>query len=200
MRVLKRIPWLYGLGMGLAALAFWGTRAGADVTSDRPGSIVIWPKVIADGTRDTLITLTNTSNSTAFAHCEYTQGTGVCSLSPDFCSLTSSNSCPEITGGGPNLCVISCELRDFDVILTRQQPTMWRVSTGRRQNLLLGSGDECTTDPSLPPVQNCPGLFEGGLVPPAPGQANDPSEFGGFRGELRCFETSSDGSPLGATR
>lgn len=204
MRVLKRIPWLYGLGMGLAALAFWGTRAGADVTSDRPGSIVIWPKVIADGTRDTIITLTNTSNSTAYAHCEYTQGTGVCSLSPDFCSLTTSNSCPEIPGGGPNNCVILCNTRDFNVTLTHQQPTMWRVSTGRREDLLLGSGTECTTDPSLPPVQNCPGLFmasgadQPNLVPPAPGQANDPSEFGGFRGELRCFETMVDGSPSGA--
>jgi hypothetical protein len=204
MRVLKRIPWLYGLGMGLAALTLWGTRAGADVTSDRPGSIVIWPKVIADGTRDTIITLTNTSNSTVFAHCEYVQGTGVCSLSPDFCSLTSSNSCPPIPGAGPNLCVIDCSLRDFDITLTRQQPTMWRVSTGRRENLLLGSGDTCTTDPSVPPEQNCPGLFNGssavvpGAVPPAPGQANNSSEFGGFRGELRCVQTDNvTGAPLG---
>jgi len=79
------------------------------------------------------------------------------------------------------------------------------VSTGRRENLLLGSGDTCTTDPSVPPEQNCPGLFNGsstvvpGAVPPAPGQANNSSEFGGFRGELRCIQTDNvTGAPLGA--
>ena len=148
MRVQKRIPWVWSLGVGLAAMALCGTRAGADVSSDRPGSIVIWPKVVADGTRDTLITLTNTSNSMAYAHCEYTQGTGVCSLTPQFCSLTTSNSCPEIPNGPPNLCVIDCDSHNFDVVLTRQQPTMWRVSTGRFEFLLGGSGTACTTYPT----------------------------------------------------
>jgi hypothetical protein len=188
--------------MGLMALTLWGTRAGADVTSDRPGSIVIWPKVIADGTRDTIIELTNTGNSTAYAHCWYTQGTGVCSLTPDFCSLTTSNSCPPITGGPPNTCIVNCETRDFDVVLTHQQPTFWRVSTGRFEDLLSGSGTSCTTFPTTPPSQSCPGIFQGnstvspGAVPPAPFQANSPADFGGFRGELRCIETASDGSPF----
>ncbi len=202
MGVQKRIPWLYGLGLGLMALTLWGARAGADVTSDRPGSIVIWPKVIADGTRDTIIALTNTGNSTAYAHCWYTQGTGVCSLTPDFCSLTTSNSCPPVTGGPPNTCIINCETRDFDVVLTHQQPTFWRVSTGRFEDLLSGSGTACTTFATTPPSQSCPGLFQGdslvtpGAVPPAPFQANSPANFGGFRGELRCVETASDGSPF----
>ena len=68
MRVQKRNPWLYSLGLVLAAMALSGTQAGADVTSDRPGSVIIWPKVIADGTRDTVITLTNTRNEQAQAH------------------------------------------------------------------------------------------------------------------------------------
>ena len=71
MRVQKRSPWLNSLGVVLTAMALWGTQASADVSSDKPGSVVIWPKVIADGTRDTLIQLTNTRNETAYAHCEY---------------------------------------------------------------------------------------------------------------------------------
>jgi hypothetical protein len=202
MRVQKRIPWLCSLGVGLAALALSGTRAGADVSSDRPGSIVIWPKVVADGTRDTIIALTNTSNTMAYAHCEYTEGTGHCSLTTDFCNLPTSDSCPTVPGGQPNICVFDflgdppqpCASRDFDVILTRQQPTFWRVSTGRFEDLLSGSGTACTTFPGTPPTQSCPGLFESGSVIPAPGQANNSSQIGGFRGELRCFQTAVDGS------
>jgi hypothetical protein len=68
MRVQKRIPWLVSLGAVLAAMALGTTQAQADVISDRPGSVVIWPKVIADGKRDNLIALTNTSNLQAYEH------------------------------------------------------------------------------------------------------------------------------------
>ena len=54
MGVSKRNPWLSGLGVLLAVLAGYVGQVRADVTSDTPGSIVIFPKVIADGTRDTL--------------------------------------------------------------------------------------------------------------------------------------------------
>src|SRR5262245_54210394 len=86
MGVQKRIPWLSSLGVVLAAVALLGSRAGADVTSDRPGSIVIWPKVIADGTRDTLITLTNTNTMPVDALCEYILGTGTCQFTSSYCS------------------------------------------------------------------------------------------------------------------
>lgn len=39
------------------------TRPAANPPDDRSGSIVIFPKVIADGTRDTVIQITNTSKS-----------------------------------------------------------------------------------------------------------------------------------------
>src|SRR5262245_26632805 len=108
MRVQKRIPWLMSLGAVLADMALGTKQDQADVISDRPGSVVIWPKVIADGTRDTLIALTNTSNLQAFAHCEYIVGTGTCSLifpgepSARYCSLINGGGCPEIPGGPPN--------------------------------------------------------------------------------------------------
>jgi len=204
MGVQKRIPWLFSLGVVLAAMALWGTRAGADVVSDRPGSVVIWPKVIADGTRDTIIKLTNTSNLQVQAHCEYILGTGTCSLTPQYCSRLpafangGSPDCTQIPGAPANQCNITWLTNDFDVILTRQQPTFWRVSTGRVEDLTLPANAQCITfDDNGTLRQKCPGLFPIGMVPPAPAaaligtDADDPT----FRGELRCIQVNEDGSP-----
>lgn len=104
MGVPKRNPWLSSLGVLFAVLAVYIGQARADVTSDTPGSIVIYPKVIADGTRDTLIQLTNTSNVGTSVHCFYFDG----------------------TSDPP------CQNDDFFLDLTPQQPVFWRASTGRR--------------------------------------------------------------------
>ena len=192
MRVQKRSPWLNGLGVVLAAMALCGARAEAGVSSDKPGSIVIWPKVIADGTRDTLITLTNTRNEQAYAHCEYTQALGLCSITGDFCDPQatvpgSPGICSPVTG---NVCESQWRTADFDVVLTRQQPTIWRVSTGRIFDPFLAADGACTDIPGVPLRQSCPGLFLVGQVPPATDQP--------VRGELRCFQVAPDGSPLPA--
>lgn len=192
MRVQKRSPWLTGLGVVLTAMALWGAQAQAEVSSDKPGSVVMWPKVIADGTRDTLITLTNTRNETAYAHCEYVQSLGLCSITGDFCDPQatvpgSPGICPPVTG---NVCEDQWQTQNFDVVLTRQQPTIWRVSTGRIYDPFLLTDGICTTTMGIPPRQSCPGLFLIGQVPPAPDQP--------FRGELRCFQVASDGTPLPA--
>lgn len=190
MRVQKRNPWLVGLGLVLAAMALSGTRAGADVTSDRPGSIVIWPKVIADGTRDTIITLSNTRNETAYAHCVYINAIGICRTSGALCTLPSEEAvanAPSCPGGPTDICDLGCQADDFDVILTRQQPTVWRVSTGRVDDPLAAPDGACDIVPgSDPELQTCPGFFLVGRVRP-PVQP--------FRGELRCIQVAGDGSP-----
>ena len=192
MRVQKRSPWLNGLGVVLAAMALWGTQANAAVSSDKPGSVVLWPKVIADGTRDTLITLTNTRNEQAYAHCEYVQSLGLCAVTGSFCSV------PNAAPGSPgacepvpnNVCTQQWQSADFDVALTRQQPTIWRVSTGRVDNPFLPADGECDLVPPINPGdalrQSCPGLFLIGQVPPAPDQP--------FRGSLTCIQVNVDGS------
>src|SRR5258706_14271580 len=114
MRVVKRNPWLAGLGALLAMLTLSVGTATADTSADRGGSIIVFPKVISDGTRDTLIQISNLNNSVVFAHCMYLDAS------------------PEIPGlpvgpGNPR----RCQERDFAITLTRQQPTVWRVSTGR---------------------------------------------------------------------
>jgi len=173
MRGLKRNPWLFGRGVLLAILVVYGGHARADVFTDQSGSIVVFPKVIADGTRDTIIMLTNTANMPAQAHCFYVNALGFCNTtvnlscrpgSAGFCSGTipstmsngasngaSSLSC-ESTADCPlgETCVPVCpagetcvpvwEETDFDLFLTGQQPTQWRVSTGRVTDIF---GEAC---------------------------------------------------------
>ncbi len=81
--------------------------ARADVTTERPGSILIFPKVVSDGTRDTIIQVTNTSNSLDTARCFYLDGEKGRSGQP-LCSET-----------------------DFVITLTKQQPTTWLAGSGR---------------------------------------------------------------------
>lgn len=200
MRLLERNPRLSGLVVGLAVLALAGVRAEAQlkVSSTDPGSIVVFPKVIADGTRDTIIALTNTSNMMAYVHCEATNGIGRCSGSPDpenqiyYCNA--DEDCLDVTdpAGNPienvGPCERVCQPEDFEFALTIQQPTFWRVSTGRVQDPNLASGNSCS------PVgnsQSCPGFF----LSPADNQgagANVPGQDA-FRGEIRCFQVGVDG-------
>ena len=117
MGVSTRKAWVIGLGVLLVAVTFCSgaarrATAALQVSSDNPGSIVVFPKVISNGTRDTVITLTNTSNQYLFVHCWYV-----------------NTRCPE----GESCCKV-----DFDVELTPRQPTWWRVSEGRN----IDSGKE----------------------------------------------------------
>jgi hypothetical protein len=187
-------------------MALWGTQAQAQVSSDKPGSVVLWPKVIADGTRDTLITLTNTRNEQAYAHCEYVQAISICSASGAYCSLPSDQNVPPYfltppapgspgacPGGSADVCQQTWQAADFDVVLTRQQPTIWRVSTGRQDNPFLPADGRCDLiddpNPLVADSQSCPGLF---LI------GNVPTSGVPFRGSLTCVQVSMDGSLLGA--
>jgi len=180
MRVLKRNPWLTGLGTVLSLLGLlWGS-ARAAATTDQPASVLFFPKVIADGTRDTLIQITNTSNSPVQAHCEYINATGLCSASGAVCSLSSD--CP----AGQFCTDVLWQAGDFFIGLTRQQPTMWRVSTGRSQNFLLSNPPIGACDPT--DSKSCPGISFT-QIPPPPG--------GAFRGQLICYEVDDSDVPTG---
>lgn len=203
MRVQKRSPWLASLAIGLAGLALFVGRANADIAIDRGGSATIFPKVVADGERDTLITLSNTSNMPLMAHCAYVQGAGICERSEEVILCQSNQDCPIVTGQN-NLCVQNWDKIDFDIFLTTKQPTMWRVSTGRQFDPTASFDREkspeyrakCTSDGEGKQV--CPGFFFTsaleagggtglGQVPSPPGTPN-------FRGELKCVQVAEDGS------
>jgi len=68
----------------------------------------------------------------------------------------------------------TCRITDFAITLTKQQPTHWRASTGRRVNLL----DEFASDGAG---------IDPGTVPAVPE---------GFAGALICVEVNMDGQPV----
>ncbi len=137
---------LVAAAVGFLAMA---GAAVADVTTEQPGSIVIWPKVVWDGSRDTIIEFTNTGPFMVHARCFYING----------------------AGGG-------CSETDFDVWLTRQQPTHWVASQGRTTGWMDPFGsDGAGIDP--------------GHIPPVPL---------GFTGELKCIEVDDQGLPMSTNK
>jgi len=135
------------------------------VRTERSGSIVVFPKVIVDASNgiDTIIQITNTSNSVVQAHCFYVNG-----------GLTDPSAPP-----GPTNPPLWQEV-DFDIRLTRQQPTYWKVSEGRPVNPL---DDPCNR--SKPDCFNAG--FDPGRVPPV---------VPNFTGELKCVQVDQSGAPL----
>ncbi len=177
---MRRQRGLVGL-MGLAAVAgaaILAQPAVARVTTEQSASILVFPKVIADGTRDTVIQITNTSNNMRHAHCFYTNGA------------------PTVQGlpVGPLNPPLWTEI-DFDIWLTKQQPTHWVVSTGRRDSIeatcrgaATNPGLNCNpTDSGTPNADCCDAGFDPGRVPPV---------VPDFTGELKCIEVDGSGFPV----
>ncbi len=148
---------LWGLCGVLAGAFVFASTARAEVTSDLSGSILVYPKVLWTGLdgRDTVIQLSNTSNNVVHAHCFYVDAREV--------------------SGRP-----LWQVTDFRLILTKQQPTHWVVSEGRRVN----------------PFDSFPGPqldiggagLDPGAIPPVPA---------GFQGELKCVQADPSGTPFG---
>lgn len=168
--------------VGLMAAALVGLVVGgaqAQVTTERSSSILVFPKVISDGTRDTVIQITNTSNSMVHAHCFYVNG-----------ALTFPDLPP-----GPINPPLWTEI-DFDIWLTKQQPTHWVVSKGR----LVNAADYPCSNTAQKNGAATPGGFPGdgfygcndaGLDP---GRVPPVVEY--FTGELKCIEVDPSGAPL----
>lgn len=190
---MRRQRGLVGL-TGLATLVGLGLIAnpavaqpGTVVTTEQSASILVFPKVIADGIRDTIIQITNTSNDMRQAHCFYVDGAPTNPLLPPG-SLN------------PPL----CQETDFDIWLTRQQPTHWVVSTGRWSNPAVAQcgGTPPVTCCALKNAGACPGTTEtsGGKVDPACCDAGlnlsaIPPVAPDFTGELKCIEVDASGAP-----
>ncbi len=160
--------------VGLVTAALVGVVVGgaqAQVTVNPPtteqgAAILIFPKVIADGTRDTIIQITNTGNSMEWVHCFYVNGAPTFPTLPPN-PLTNPPQCGEV---------------DFDFVLTKQQPTHWVVSRGRTETASLFA------EPCSPTHQYCndAGLFSG-QIPPV---------IQPFTGELKCIEVDMTGHPV----
>jgi hypothetical protein len=151
----------------ILALVVAASTVRADVTTERSGSILVFPKVISDAPAiDTIIQISNTSNSMVYARCLYVNG-----ALPNPTAPPSSANSPQ------------CQEVDFDIFLTKQQPTHWVVSTGRPVSSTAPSDQQC--DPTF---RDCNGA---GLDP-----SRIPPVSDNFTGELKCIEVDSSGAPL----
>jgi hypothetical protein len=149
--------------LGVVAILGLCSVAWADVTTERSGSILVFPKILANGTRDTVIQISNTSNSLVRAHCFYVN------------AALADPTLPQ----GPLNQPLWLEV-DFDIVLTKQQPTYWVVSEGR----VVDPSD----DPCGPMDPECPNAgFDPGRIPPV---------VPDFVGELKCVEVDDSGAPL----
>jgi hypothetical protein len=192
MRGLKRSPWLFGLGVLLAVLVVYGGYARAEVTTDQSASMIIFPKVIVDGTRDTYIQIANTDNMAANAECVYTNTAGTCSVTTtQTCRINSD--CP--TGPPAEVCLHQCTQTNFTIFLTGQQPTFWGAAEGR-SNFDVYPG----FSPGLvKPLATC----IGGATNGNPCAFDDDCDGGTcssgpdpFIGELKCFTIDQSGVPI----
>ncbi len=167
MRTVKWSALLSGFCGVAVALGGLTSSAHAIVTTERGASILAFPKVLATEAADTIIQIANTSNNMVHARCFYV------------------NAAPD-SFGQPQW-----QVTDFNIWLTKQQPTSWTASSGRFINLT----DNCEPVSSGPLV----GLFEPsedcaqagldpGAIPPLPE---------GFTGELKCVEVDVSGNPMG---
>jgi hypothetical protein len=144
----------------------------AESTTERSASILIFPKVVYDSSRDTAIQISNTSNSMVHAHCFYVDATPLCLGSGDCLSGTCTGECKP-----------QWQEVDFDIWLTKQQPTHWAVSVGRFAN------------PFDQPCNRNLGNYECDGAGLDPGRVPPVSSFP-FQGELRCIETDQSGAPI----
>jgi hypothetical protein len=156
----KRCVW--GLCGVLASVLIVAATARAEVSTDLSGTVLVYPKVMYTEGRDTVIQIANTSNLTVHVWCFYVNGE------------------PEVPGlPGPSN-PRRCQVTDFQLWLSRQQPTHWVASQGRMVNPL----DSCFNDPN----GNCDGAgIDPGAIPPVPE---------GFEGELKCVQVDTGGTPF----
>jgi hypothetical protein len=149
---------LCGFAVVLGGVAI---SARADVTTEQGASVLIFPKVRADGTFDTVIQIANLSNNMVHARCFYVNAT----LQDTSCH------CPCTVPSAT--CVPLCQETDFEIWLTKQQPTHWSVTDGRNFTPYPTFGQDSSG-------------FAPGHVPPV----------SDFVGELKCIEVDPSGAPI----
>lgn len=185
-------------GIIVAGGVFAGVHAvRADVASDEPAAILVFPKIVVDISMpqiappnriDTLIRVSNTSDTPITMQCFYVNATPLCTNGTGSC-VSSPVTCTPITA-----CASQCNENDFVVTITAEQPIAWLASRGAG---ICGQD----VDPRLPclPLSDTrfgPGgqVNNGGsgqitsLIPPV---AEDP-----FVGELKCIAVDLNDVPV----
>ncbi len=184
------------LSLSLAALAVLAGAAvvRADVQSDQPAAILVFPKLLVDVSSDgvtparvdTLVRITNASNTPVTLQCFYVNATPSCTTGPGNC-ITSQRFGPITCSGGITACKPQWQETDFHVVLTENQPVAWLVSNGAVDCQSTPNGkniDPDDNDPCFP----LDGIFRTGPHGNNNGNSRIPpvSELP-FIGELKCI-------------
>jgi hypothetical protein len=181
------------MAIATALVMSGGQVVRADIASDKPAAIVIYPKVAVDTTAgvDTVIRLTNTNQKDPIqVHCFYLDANSHCSDDADICQTAA-------TCGAGAACVPGWQETDFWGILTPNQPIEWKAGDGladlalplptgvclNNPFILCGSGSDCSR---MNAGSICTLSNAGTRIPPVP---EDP-----FTGELRCIAYEPDNS------
>jgi len=191
----------------LGILASQPARVHAEVASDHPAAILVFPKLLVDTPNglDTLIRISNVSETPIKVKCFYVNTTPECSLADGSC-FPNQRTCTAVVGSQTffGTCTDQWQETDFIFKLTREQPTGWLVSGGERldcrfidgvcsndgttvcdRDTECGAGNRCVR-PACLPLDGPPlgrvgrdGQINEGAVPISPA---DP-----FVGELKCI-------------
>ncbi|MGD9763391.1 MAG: hypothetical protein AB7V27_06745 [Candidatus Binatia bacterium] len=197
----------------IGALTCWALPGGgAEIGSDHPAAIVVFPKLLVDTSSglDTMVRISNIGPTPLNVLCFYINVTPICPLSGGSCfphQLTCS------AGGHTAACIPQWQPTDFTFKLTREQPTGWLVSRGETVNCRFldgrcshdgttvcerdsqcGAGNRCV-QPACFPLEGGlfgrsgpQGQFNEGAVPLSP---SDP-----FIGELKCIAIDDTHAPV----
>jgi len=180
---------------GLMLLASAGVGR-ADIVADQSGAILIFPKIIVDTSgvfgppTDTILQITNTSNSVISGHCFVVDTTPRClGIDEEHPESTACTPRGEADGdmrcepGRP--CVPQWNyVADFQFTLTKRQPIAWKASDG----LLSFPCGGPVVDPNNPGGcqfgSNVSSNGSPSSIPPIP---DDP-----FFGEIKCVQVNPD--------
>jgi hypothetical protein len=163
------------------AAAVWlalSPMAQAATYSDAGAAVVVYPKIVVDASRDTVLQITNQSAEARAAHCFYVNANPRCTNTGGVCTSLMDCQGSDMLFGS---CVPGWIETNFDIFLTPRQPLGWLASRG-----LLVGGSGSLADGRVP----CPGGFldtcpftatnAGTRIPPV---GETP-----FIGELKCIE------------
>ncbi len=191
MRTVKRNPFLSGLcAMAvLGGMILVGT-ARADMTSDTPAGLLIFPKLVIQPSTDsigplatdTVVQISNTSADLVKVRCYLVNANSHCSNASE--QVCDPHADPEVSS--PLLCdegaycVQGWTETDFQFTLTQYQPISWRLSEGLSPFPLdgvqhIGPGGQFNLLSSIPRASEIP-----------------------FRGEMKCFEVDQGDNPIAA--
>ena len=193
MRQVRWASWMVALAM---ALAVCGVRpVAADVRSDQAAAIVEWPSVLfsvnlimqltgAD-VLDTVIQLSNTSDTAISAHCFYENANSHCTNTGQVC-VFAAECCEPMSGCG--VCLPGWNETDFHVRLTPFQPLGWLASQG-----VAGFDPIPIVPVGKFPIDGITNVGPdgssnaGSRIPPVPEEP--------FNGSLRCIAVNEDDTP-----